>query len=127
MEDGFQTLARGRIAEDALAHGRSIERAIGGQDVLAKSGAQLWQGGTARGCQLTGDGVGVDQVGAKAYEMRGNRTLAAADAGPGTDFNAVRSGHIAITPIHVDLTRYQALEQVASWVGGLAASLEAAS
>ena len=50
-----------------------------------------------------------------------------ADAGPGTDFNAVRSGHIAITPIHVDLTRYQALEQVAGWVGGLAASLEAAS
>jgi 5'-nucleotidase len=47
-----------------------------------------------------------------------------ADAGPGTDFNAVRSGHIAITPIHVDLTRYQALEQVASWVGGLAATLE---
>ena len=47
-----------------------------------------------------------------------------ADAGPGTDFNAVRSSCIAITPIHVDLTRYQALEQVASWVGGLAATLE---
>ena len=47
------------------------------------------------------------------------------DAGPGTDFNAVRRGHISITPIHVDLTRYQALEQVASWVGGLAASLQA--
>ena len=46
------------------------------------------------------------------------------DAGPGTDFNAVRSGHIAITPIHVDLTRYQALEQVASWVGGLSTTLE---
>ena len=46
-----------------------------------------------------------------------------ADAGPGTDFNAVRSGHIAITPIHVDLTRYQALEQVASWVDGLAGTL----
>jgi 5'-nucleotidase len=45
------------------------------------------------------------------------------DAGPGTDFNAVRSGHIAITPINVDLTRYQALEQVASWVGGLEAEL----
>jgi len=50
---------------------------------------------------------------------------AEADAGIGTDFHAVRSGHIAITPIHVDLTRYQALEQVASWVGGLAASLDA--
>jgi 5'-nucleotidase len=49
------------------------------------------------------------------------------DAGPGTDFHAVRNGHISITPIHVDLTRYQALEQVASWVGGLAASLHAAA
>jgi 5'-nucleotidase len=38
----------------------------------------------------------------------------------------VRRGHISITPIHVDLTRYTALEQVASWVGGLAASLDAA-
>jgi 5'-nucleotidase len=46
------------------------------------------------------------------------------DAGPGTDFHAVRTGNISITPIHVDLTRFQALEQVASWVGGLAASLE---
>lgn len=45
------------------------------------------------------------------------------DAGPGTDFHAVRTGHIAITPIHVDLTRYQALDQVASWVDGLAAGL----
>ena len=49
------------------------------------------------------------------------------DAGPGTDFNAVRSGNIAITPINVDLTRYQALEQVASWVGGLEDELQGAS
>ncbi len=41
------------------------------------------------------------------------------DAGPGTDFHAVRAGFISITPIHVDLTRYQALEKVASWVGAL--------
>ncbi len=46
------------------------------------------------------------------------------DAGPGTDFHAVRTGHISITPIQVDLTRYQALEKVASWVAGLTASLE---
>jgi len=38
------------------------------------------------------------------------------DAGPGTDFNAVRRGFISITPIHVDLTRYQALDQVSGWV-----------
>ena len=48
---------------------------------------------------------------------------AAQDAGPGTDFHAVRAGCISITPIHVDLTRFQALEQVSSWVGGLAESL----
>lgn len=46
------------------------------------------------------------------------------DAGPGTDFHAVRSGQIAITPIHVDLTRYQALEQVAQWVDGLSGTTE---
>ena len=45
------------------------------------------------------------------------------DAGPGTDFHAVRNGRISITPIQVDLTRYQALEQVSSWVGGLEAAL----
>lgn len=38
------------------------------------------------------------------------------DAGPGTDFHAVRRKYISVTPIHVDLTRYQALEQVAGWV-----------
>ncbi|WP_440986004.1 5'/3'-nucleotidase SurE [Xanthomonas sontii] len=46
------------------------------------------------------------------------------DAGPGTDFHAVRTGFISITPIQVDLTRYQALEKVASWVGGLTAALD---
>lgn len=38
------------------------------------------------------------------------------DAGPGTDFDAVKRGYVSVTPIHVDLTRYQALEQVAGWV-----------
>ena len=38
------------------------------------------------------------------------------DAGPGTDFDAIRRKCISVTPIHVDLTRYQALDQVAGWV-----------
>jgi 5'-nucleotidase len=38
------------------------------------------------------------------------------DAGPGTDFDAVRRKYISVTPIHVDLTRYQALDQVSGWV-----------
>ena len=41
------------------------------------------------------------------------------DAGPGTDFHAVRHNRISITPLNVDLTRYPAMEQVASWVGEL--------
>ncbi len=41
------------------------------------------------------------------------------DSGPGTDFDAVKRGFVSITPIHIDLTRYQALEQVSSWVGSL--------
>lgn len=46
------------------------------------------------------------------------------DAGPGTDFDAIRRGYISITPIHVDLTRYQALEQVAGWVSEIALGTE---
>lgn len=38
------------------------------------------------------------------------------DAGPGTDFYAVRTGYVSITPIQVDLTRYTALDQVAHWL-----------
>ncbi len=41
------------------------------------------------------------------------------DAGPGTDFHAVRNGYVSVTPLQVDLTRYQALDQVAGWVQGL--------
>jgi 5'-nucleotidase len=46
---------------------------------------------------------------------------AAQDAGPGTDFEAVGKGFISITPIHVDLTRYQALDSVTAWASGLQA------
>jgi 5'-nucleotidase len=52
---------------------------------------------------------------------------AAQDAGPGTDFHAVRGGCVSISPIHVDLTRMQALEPLARWVGGLAESLRVAA
>jgi 5'-nucleotidase len=41
------------------------------------------------------------------------------DAGPGTDFHALRRGSVSVTPIQVDLTRYDALDQIAGWVGGL--------
>jgi len=39
------------------------------------------------------------------------------DAGPGTDFHAVRNGYVSVTPIHVDLTRYDTLDQLKGCLG----------
>jgi 5'-nucleotidase len=41
---------------------------------------------------------------------------AESDAGPGTDFHAIRNHFVSITPLHVDLTRYTALDQVSAWL-----------
>jgi 5'-nucleotidase len=38
------------------------------------------------------------------------------DAGAGSDFHAVRSGYVSITPLDVDLTRYAAMDKLASWL-----------
>jgi len=38
------------------------------------------------------------------------------DAGDGTDFHAIDQGAVAITPLKVDLTRHEALPQVAEWL-----------
>jgi len=41
------------------------------------------------------------------------------DAGPGTDFYAVKQGYVSITPIHVDLTQHQVLPAISQWVEGI--------
>lgn len=38
------------------------------------------------------------------------------DAGPGTDFHAIRRKFVSITPLQIDLTRYDALDTVAHWL-----------
>ncbi len=38
------------------------------------------------------------------------------DAGPGTDFHAVNTGYVSITPLHLDLTHYKVFEQLSGWV-----------
>jgi len=38
------------------------------------------------------------------------------DAGPGTDFHAVRNGFVSVTPLQVDLTRHRALAELAGWL-----------
>ena len=41
---------------------------------------------------------------------------AAADAGPGTDFNAVERGCVSITPLQVDLTHRSQLPAIVNWM-----------
>ncbi|MEJ2591447.1 MAG: 5'/3'-nucleotidase SurE [Candidatus Thiodiazotropha sp.] len=38
------------------------------------------------------------------------------DAGPGTDFHAVREGFVSVTPLQVDLTRHSALNLLEMWL-----------
>lgn len=38
------------------------------------------------------------------------------DAGPGTDFDALRDGYVSVTPLHVDLTRHQTLRTAEHWL-----------
>ena len=38
------------------------------------------------------------------------------DAGPGTDFDALRAGYVSVTPLHVDLTRHQTLRAAEHWL-----------
>ena len=38
------------------------------------------------------------------------------DAGPGTDFHAINNNFISVTPLHVDLTRYNAMDSVKKWL-----------
>lgn len=74
---------------------------------------------TRLGCRHPAEHVVVshDPRGCKIYWI--GPPGGAADAGPGTDFNAVNQGKVSITPMQTDLTRYIALEQVEGWVSGL--------
>ena len=44
------------------------------------------------------------------------------DAGPGTDFDALRTGFVSVTPLHVDLTRHQILNPAESWLAEIVLS-----
>jgi 5'-nucleotidase len=39
-----------------------------------------------------------------------------ADAGVGTDFYAVNSGYVSITPLHLDMTHYKMFDQLSNWL-----------
>ncbi|MCB1827521.1 MAG: 5'/3'-nucleotidase SurE [Coxiellaceae bacterium] len=41
------------------------------------------------------------------------------DSGPGTDFYAIHNRRVSITPLRIDLTHYEAFDQLSHWVEGL--------
>lgn len=41
------------------------------------------------------------------------------DSGPGTDFFAINNNCVSITPLRVDLTHYEAFDQLATWINRL--------
>ncbi len=57
-----------------------------------------------------------------AHDPRGRRIywIGAAgpeqDAGPGTDFFAIREKYVSVTPIQVDLTRHSQIDRLAEWL-----------
>jgi 5'-nucleotidase len=42
------------------------------------------------------------------------------DAGPGTDFHAVASGYVSVTPLQIDLTRHASIQGIGEWLRGAA-------
>ena len=46
-----------------------------------------------------------------------------ADAGPGTDFYAIKNNRVSITPLHLDMTHYSVFNQLSGWLGEFSYSL----
>ena len=46
-----------------------------------------------------------------------------ADSGVGTDFYAVNSGYVSITPLHLDMTHYKMFDQLSTWLGDIKVGL----
>jgi len=62
------------------------------------------------------------QPAVKAVNPRGDTVYwvgaagSAQDAGEGTDFHAVEQGAVSITPLQMDLTRFEQLDAVREWL-----------
>ena len=61
---------------------------------------------------------GIDPRGHDYYWI-GTITAPQADFGPGTDFFAIKSGKVSITPLRIDMTNYTAFEQLSHWITGV--------
>ncbi len=63
----------------------------------------------------TGTGAdGMDGVAQRIYRI--GPVGDGADAGPGTDFDAVAAGAVSVTPLQIDMTRHNSVENIANWL-----------
>ena len=69
---------------------------------------------TRQGRRVYGNAVveEVDPIGQRYYWIRGHRGFESME---GTDFEAVSSHHISITPLHLDLTDYSSMDEMRKW------------
>ena len=44
-----------------------------------------------------------------------------ADTGPGTDFDALHGDAVSVTPLQIDMTRHNSVENIANWLAGMGA------
>ena len=67
------------------------------------------------GRQKSGDSIEtIDPRGEKMYWVGPPGDIA--DDEPGTDFHAVINNYVSVTPIHIDMTHHQAIDDIARWV-----------
>jgi len=71
---------------------------------LARQGKRVYEGAVIRKSDPRGNDyywIGAGELGFQDLD--------------GTDFNVVQSGQVAVTPLHLDLTNYAALERLRQW------------
>jgi len=112
--DNFRSAAAvaRQMAETVLEHGLPADTFI---NVNVPDSAPLGIRLTRQGKRVYGDAVvqNRDPRG-RTYYWIGAGELSFQDL-EGTDFHAVQNGYVSVTPLHLDLTNYAAMERLRQW------------
>ncbi len=112
--DNFRSAASvaRQMAETVLEHGLPADTFI---NVNVPDSAPLGIRLTRQGKRVYGDAVvqNRDPRG-RTYYWIGAGELSFQDL-EGTDFHAVQNGYVSVTPLHLDLTNYAAMERLRQW------------
>ena len=104
-----------QLRETPLSHDTILNVNVPDMPFTELKGIQVTRLGTRHKAEPTIKAV--DPRGRKIYWV--GQPGPEQDAGPGTDFYAVNTGYVSVTPLHVDLTHYKMLDELSSWVQSL--------